>query len=68
MAPKYSFHGILQEIDHKMENDFTKEEGGHFPIISLRNCPFITEFPYNMVHSYGPHQTKFYKETAIALT
>ena len=27
---------------------------GHFPIIPLSNCPFIIQFAYNMVHSYGP--------------
>ena len=26
---------------------------GHFPVIPLKNCPFITHFTYNTVHPYG---------------
>ena len=27
---------------------------GHFPIIHLLNCPFITRFDNDKLHSYGP--------------
>ena len=32
----------------------------------MKNCPLITQFAYNTVHSYGP-QTKSYKGPLLSI-
>ena len=40
VAPKYFYNGILHRNYRKMTMY------GHFPIIPLENCPYITQFHF----------------------